>query len=167
LAGSGRTVGFLGAYAAVWLAFGLVAFVGDVGVHGTVHATPWLMERPWLISVGVPAIAGIYQFTPAKHRAIDACRHPIGPNHGGSGLEAGRRHATDCLRSSWALMLVMFAAGFAGLAWMIALTGVMAYEGLGRQGHRVAILVGIAMLVLSAVASFAALTTPGVPVALL
>jgi predicted metal-binding membrane protein len=114
--------------------------------------------------VGVLAIAGIYQFTPAKHRAIDACRHPIGPNHGGSGLEAGRRHATDCLRSSWALMLVMFAAGFAGLAWMVALTAVMAYEGLGRHGHRVAIAVGVALLVLAAVTAFAALTTPGVAV---
>jgi predicted metal-binding membrane protein len=161
IAGSGRLAWFLLAYVAIWLGFGLAAFIGDVGVHAIVHASPWLLQRPWLISVAVLAIAGIYQFAPIKHRALDACRHPRGSDHGERGFVAGWRHGLDCLRSSWALMLLMFAAGFAGLGWMLALTGVMGYEALGRHGHGVAIAVGIGLLALAGATMFSGLTTSG------
>ena len=51
-----RTAGrcaFLGAFTLVWVAFGLVAFLGDDVLHHIVDATPALAERPWLISAGV------------------------------------------------------------------------------------------------------------------
>ena len=69
--------GFLGAFAAVWSAFGLLAFFGDDLLHHVVDATPWLAERPWLISAGVLALAGAMQFAPAKRRSLAACRQPM------------------------------------------------------------------------------------------
>ena len=163
VAGSGRLGGFLLAYVAIWLAFGLAAFVGDIGVHALVHATPWLLEHPWLIGAVTLITAGLYQLTRAKHRALDACRHPLGAAHANDGVVAGRLHAVDCLRSSWALMLVMFGVGFAGLGWMLLLTGVMTYEAVGRHGHRLASAFGIALLLLAGVSAWIGLTSFGAP----
>jgi predicted metal-binding membrane protein len=151
---------FLFAYAAVWTAYGLAAFLGDVGLHHLVDTTPWLGERPWLIEASVLIVAGAYQFAPLKRQRMAACRHPVtrlvpateiapGP------ARLGFRHALDCVLSTWALMLLMFAAGFANLSWMAALAAVMAYETVGRHGKRAAPLVGILLIGL---AGFVALT---------
>ena len=67
---------FLGAFAAIWTVFGLLAFMGDFVLHHVVDATPWLAARPWLIEAGVLALAGGYQFLPIKRRSLAACRHP-------------------------------------------------------------------------------------------
>jgi len=166
LVGTRRLAWFLLAYAAIWLVFGLAAFIGDVGVHSFVHATPFLLRQPWLIGAATLTIAGLYQLTPTKHRALDACRHPLGKAHVDGGLDAGRRHGIDCLKSSWALMLVMFGAGFAGIGWMLLLTGVMTYEAIGRQGHKVASVFGLALLVLAGISGAIALTGLGSPTGL-
>jgi predicted metal-binding membrane protein len=50
-------------------------------------------------------------------------------------------------------MLLMFAAGFANLAWMAILAIVMAYEALGRHGARFGLAVGCGLLVLALVAA--------------
>ena len=44
---------------------------------------------------------------------------------------------------------------------MLALTGVMGYEALGRHGHGVAIAVGIGLLALAGATMFSGLTTSG------
>ena len=66
-----------------------------------------------------------------------------------SSARAGLRHALDCLGSSWALMLVMFAAGIASLWSMVALTVLMAYEATGRHGERASTAAGIVLVVLA------------------
>jgi predicted metal-binding membrane protein len=148
---------FLGASAIVWAGFGLAVFVGDVAVHHVVDTTPWLGARPWLIEAGVLATAGGYQFLPLKRRYLAACRRPddrVMPSApaGRNPLRLGLRHGFDCLGSSWALMLVMFASGFASLWSMAALTLLMVYEATGRHGERAASAAGIVLLL-------AALTT--------
>lgn len=142
---------FLGASAIAWLGFGLTAFIGDIGVHRVVDATPWLGDRPWLIEAAVLATAGAYQFMPLKRRYLAACRRPADrtmssgpfrPDAAGSGL----RHGLDCLGSTWALMLVMFAGGFASVWLMAALTLLMVYEVIGRHGERAASVAGVVLL---------------------
>lgn len=145
---------FLGSYAFVWTIFGLLAFTGDVVLHHIVDATPWLAARPWLIEASVVAFAGAYQFTPFKRRTLAACRHPASaaatsPAGRGS-FQLGLDHGLACLGSSGALMLLMFAEGFANLWWMLALTAVMVYEATGRFGQRAAVAVGVGVLVFAA-----------------
>ena len=148
---------FLGISAIVWLGFGLTAFIGDIGVHHVVDTTPWLAARPWLIEAGVLATAGAYQFTPLKRHYLAACRRPgdramsFELQRSGA-IGSGLRHGLECLGSSWALMLVMFASGFASLWLMAALTVLMVYEAVGRHGERAASVAGV-VLVLSAVAA--------------
>ena len=143
---------FVGGYLAVWSAFGALAFTGDLILHRTVDASPWLAANAWLISATLLAVAGAYQFAPWKRRSLAACRHPsLGalPVRGGtSPARTGIRHALDCLGSSGGLMLVMFAAGFADLWWMAGLALVMAYEATGRHGRTVASVAGGGLLLL-------------------
>jgi predicted metal-binding membrane protein len=149
----GHQTTFLVSFAAIWTTFGLFAFAGDFVVHQIVDATPWLAARPWLIEAGVLAMAGAYQLSPFKRRSLAACRHPVAllatTTRRFQAFELGAAHAVDCLGSSWALMLLMFAAGFANLWWMAALTGVMVYETSSRHGQRAATIVGVILLCLS------------------
>lgn len=142
---------FLGTSAVVWAGFGLVAFFGDAALHHVVDTTPWLGSRPWLIEAAVLAIAGGYQLTPLKRRFLAACRQP--GDHvvssalvGASVIRVGIHHGLDCLGSSWALMLVMFASGFASIWTMAALTMLMVYEATGRHGERMATAGGVLLL---------------------
>lgn len=155
----GRIAGFLAAYVGVWAAFGLLCFAGDSVLHRAVDSTPWLAQHAYLIAAGVLAMAGAYQFSPLKGRCLAACRNPLIASHRGhAAVAAGAAHAIDCVLSSGPLMLLMFAAGIANLWWMAALTALMAYETVGRQGRAVARAAGVVLLF----AAVLAVTTPGV-----
>jgi predicted metal-binding membrane protein len=151
------TTTFAAAFTGVWVLFGILAFGGDAAIHRVVDATPWLAARPYLIEAGVLALAGTYQWTPLKRRFLLACRHPedlattVDPRRAGPG-RLGLRHGLDCLGSSWALMLLMFAEGFANLWWMAALTAIMTYETSGRRGTRLATWAGIALVLMGVAA---------------
>ncbi len=152
LARPGRALAaFLASYAVAWTVFGLLAFLGDVGLHHLVDTWPWLEARPWLIEAGVIGLAGAYQFSLRKRRSLAACRHPSVPilsaaRPARGAYRLGLDHGLACLGSSWALMLLMFAEGFASLGWMAALTAVMVYEATGRHGQGAAAAVGAVLL---------------------
>ena len=137
--------GFLGAYALVWTAFGATAFLGDAGLHGLVHHVPWLLGHRWAIAGAVLAVAGGFQLSRAKRACLASCRRPA-EHVRASGFRTGLSYGLACLGDCWALMLLMFAAGMANLWWMAALTALMAYEKLGRDGDRAATLAGFALL---------------------
>ena len=149
---------FFAGYAAVWTGFGALAFVGDDAVHHTVDATPWLEARPWLIGGTTLAVAGLFQFSGLKDKCLSKCRHPAPyllshyRRGAANAFRLGSGHGLFCLGCCWALMLVMFAAGVAMLWWMAALTLVMVYEKTGRHGRALTPVVGVSLLVLSAVA---------------
>jgi len=154
---------FLASFALVWTVFGLVAFLGDVGLHHVVDTTPWLAERPWLIEAGILALAGGYQLVPLKRRSLAACRHPVESAVTASTGSIGRfdiSHGLACLGNSWALMLLMFAEGFASIVWMVALTALMIYEATGRHGQRAASIAGVA-LILAALAALSGVAVGG------
>jgi predicted metal-binding membrane protein len=149
---------FLAGYGVVWTAFGWLAFLGDDVVHQTVDSWPWLADRTWLIGGGVLATAGLFQFSDLKEKCLSKCRMP-GPyllahyrRGPAAGFKLGFGHGLFCLGCCWALMLLMFAAGVAMLWWMAALTAVMVYEKTGRHGRALTPVVGVALLVLAAVA---------------
>lgn len=68
-------------------------------------------------------------FTELKRRCLTACRSPLGfileryRTGARNAFRLGLSHALFCLGCCWALMLVMFAAGVAALAWMLAFLG--------------------------------------------
>lgn len=60
----------------MWTAFGVVAFLGDVGIHRVVEPWAWLEDRPWLIAGSALLLAGTFQFSDLKDRCLKECRHP-------------------------------------------------------------------------------------------
>ena len=145
------TATVLAGYLLVWLAAGLALHVGDLGIHWLVHHWAWLRHDTWAISAVTLAAAGLYQFTPAKARALERCRAPAVDGRD-AGVEIGMSHGLHCLVCCWPLMLVMFSVGVSSLAWMFALTVVMAAEKLTPVGHRASRIAGVWLL-------FAALAT--------
>lgn len=123
-------------YLGVWMGFGGVAYLGDRMLHEAVEQNLWLASHPWLISITIFFLAGLYQFTPLKYHCLDQCRSPLtfimGNWHGRhdhhESLMLGIRHGLFCLGCCWSLMLLMFAVGMGNLGWMLALSAVMAVE---------------------------------------
>jgi predicted metal-binding membrane protein len=143
---------FLGGYAAVWSAFGAMAFMGDAGLHAAVDASPWLTEHEWAIAPGVLLLAGAFQFSSLKDACLRSCRHPASflrrhyRRGARGGFMLGAHHGAFCVGCCWALMLVMFAAGAANLLWMAVLTAVMVHEKTRPSGARTAPLTGVVLL---------------------
>ncbi len=158
---------FLGAYFAVWSAFALAAFTGDMHLHRLVDDWPWLKARAALIPAATLGLAAVYQFTPLKDACLKACRHPAlylmhHYRRGAlNGLRLGFGHALHCLGCCWALMAVMFAAGVAHLAWMGALAAIMFLEKTAPGGNRIVAPVGAALGALAVAGLFAPGAIPG------
>ena len=147
---------FLAAYAVVWTAFALVAFLGDTRIHWLVDHWPWLAANAWIIGATTFAIAGVFQFSPLKKRCLTMCRSPLSffmryYRQGiGSAWRLGLRHGLFCLGCCWALMLVMFGISVNSLLSMALLTGVMVIEKTYPGGQRLSPVIGIILLGLAA-----------------
>ena len=91
----------------------------------------------WSGRVGAPR-------QPARERARDRARSSAPPPRLAG--DDGRHDAPVEPAAGWALMLVMFAAGAAGLLWMAALTAVMVHEKTRPSGARTVPLTGVVLL---------------------
>lgn len=158
---------FLVAYFGVWTAFAFVAFGGDMQLHRLVDAWPWLAAHSQIVLAGTLGLAAVYQLTPLKDACLKACRHPgmyLARHYQRgalNGLRIGFGHALFCLGCCWALMLLMFAAGVAHLAWMGALGALMLVEKGVPHGDRIVVPVGGALALLGVVALLAPHAIPG------
>ena len=130
-------------------------------LHRVVDAWPWLATHAALIPAATLGLAAIYQFTPLKDACLKACRHPgiylMRHYRRGAlnGLRLGFGHALYCVGCCWALMLVMFAAGVAHLAWMGVLAAIMFVEKATPLGNRVVAPVGVVLGALAVIALLA------------
>ena len=145
-------------YLAIWVAFGVMAWVADRGVHAVVDAVPFLAEHPQLIIGTTLLVAGLWQFSPLRDRCLDACRSPLGfvmnrwrgVAEEREALSIGLAHGAFCIGCCWSLMLVMFGVGIGSLAVMLVLGGLTAIEKDVPWGRRLTRPVGVG-LVLAAV----------------
>jgi len=89
----------------------------------------------------VLAVAGAWQLTRAKRRALFACGRTVAlPPLGRRADAACTRYAVlqawRCVKSCWAIMLVMVVVGHSSLVWMVALTALVVAEELTVSGRR-------------------------------
>ncbi len=123
-------------YLAVWMGFGVLVHIADLGVHEVAEQVWWLESNDWVIGAGTLMLAGAYQFTPLKYHCLDKCRSPFsfiaGRWSGGNELvqsfRLGLDHGIFCLGCCGTLMLLMFGVGAGSLGWMLVLGSVMAIE---------------------------------------
>ncbi len=121
---------FVASYTGVWLAFGLLAFLGDAVLHGLAHSWPLLRQNEWLISAALLLLVGAYQLLPLKARALGHCeslsRGALSPE-GRTMVARGLRYARGEVVCCGNLMLLALALGHSSLV-MLLLTTLMIVE---------------------------------------
>ena len=121
-------------YVGVWALLGIAA----LGIDHLLRAHLGLGDRVLLV-LALLAAAG-WQLTRAKRRALFACGRTVPLPPFGRRADAGCArfallHGLRCIRSCWAIMLVMVAVGHSSFVWMVALTGLVVAEELTVRGR--------------------------------
>jgi predicted metal-binding membrane protein len=111
------TAYFVGAYLAVWTAFGAAAFALAVGVDHLTADAAWITEN-WARLGGVLLIAaGLYQLTPLKDVCLSKCRTPMSFlmtswRDGKVGaIQMGLLHGGYCVGCCWLFFLILLPLG--------------------------------------------------------
>lgn len=151
---SARGQGFVAAYLLVWLGFSLVATALQWGLQLAGLTDPMAASRSPALTGALLLLAGVYQFSPLKRVCLARCRTPMGfllgawrPGASGA-FVMGLHHGAYCLGCCWALMLLLFTGGAMNLAWVAALAIVVALEKLLPRGERLAMALGLLLMLL-------------------
>jgi predicted metal-binding membrane protein len=144
-------------YLAVWSVVGFAAYAVAVRVHGAAEAIHGMgghdmAARSERAVAAVLVAAGIYQLTPLKAACLRRCRSPadfLVQHWRHHAFAIGGEHGLWCLGCCWALMVVLVVAGVMGLAWVLALTAVIAVEKLAPAGDHLARLTGAGLVALA------------------
>lgn len=137
---------FVGGYLMVWSALGLAAVVARSALTALSPT-----DHGWA-AAGIIALAGAYQFSPAKNACLRACRSPMDFvvlhwRPGTIGLfRLGVVHGLYCLGCCWALMAVLVIAGGMGIAWVGLIALVVFAEKIVSRSLSFPRMVGAAML---------------------
>ena len=141
--------GLLGAtYLAVWLAFGVAAYLVYVALR-----MPWADQR--LIGGASLVLAGLYAVTPFKRASEARCRElcalhgPLPFNLQRSAVLVGARYGLSCIGCSAALMVAAVLIGMSSLGWMAVLSGLVLLSKLAPvpgMGQRTVLAVAVAAL---------------------
>ncbi len=129
----GRAVSmFVAIYAAVWIAFGFVAMAAAAALS---------LPSGGVLLVVALAVAGAWELTPLKRRALNRCHStsPLPPKGWRAHLGVIRfalRHGGACVASCWATMLVMFTAQSGRLLWCLGFTATTALDKLTLKPRR-------------------------------
>ena len=136
-----------------WAAYGAVAFPVFSGVGSLVESSP---EAARWLGVGIVLVAGLYQFAPAKRRALEHCRMAL--HAGGAGsltgdLRAGIVDGAICVGCCWALMATLISVGVMNLTAMVGIAAVIFGEKVLPRPRLVGGIAGAALLVLALAAA--------------
>ncbi|HEX6017168.1 MAG TPA: DUF2182 domain-containing protein [Burkholderiaceae bacterium] len=143
---------FVVAYLSVWLLFSLAASAVQWGLQAVEWVDPMIVSTSVPLNAALLIIAGVYQFTPLKRACLAHCRSPmaflLGEWRTGvrGGFVMGLRHGLVCLGCCWALMALLFVGGVMNLAWITALSIVVAIERLAPHGERIAWVLGLLLI---------------------
>jgi predicted metal-binding membrane protein len=140
---------FLLGYIIVWVGFAFAATVAQGLLHSAALLSSELAVTSSLAGGVCLIIAGLFQFTPLKHRCLHHCRTPLGFLLGEwrvgewGALTMGVRHGLYCLGCCWAIMALLFVAGVMNLLWVAALAVFVFAEKLLPAGPWLARIAGV------------------------
>ena len=155
-----RFLAFVGAYLLVWTGFSVAA----TAMQWVLQLLDWVNPMIASTSVGLSGclllIAGVYQFSPLKRICLSHCRTPMGFLLGEwragvpGAFVMGLRHGWFCLGCCWALMVLLFVGGVMNIAWIAALSIAVAIEKMAPNGDKVALTLGVGLIVAGAIRLF-------------
>jgi len=119
---------FVGAYLAVWVAFGVAANATAIGAERLAGRSIWLLNAAPRIGGGMLIAAGLYQLSPLKDVCLSKCRTPMQfvltswrDGHAGA-WRMGIEHGVYCLGCCWMLFVILFPLGIMNVAAMALIT---------------------------------------------
>jgi predicted metal-binding membrane protein len=162
---AGRIAQFAGGYLITWATFGVIMYgvlaVAGPFVDGHMQAGRWIGATAFLL-------AGLYQLGPLKNVCLRHCRSPMAHllhyarfRPWLRDLRVGVHHGAYCVGCCAGLMIVFIPLGLMNIAGMAVLSGVIFLEKLWRRGPLLSRIVGVAFLVLAALAPFQEWLLPG------
>jgi len=160
--GNRSGLAFAAGFLVPWALYGAIAFPAFVLAQRLVGASPTTAHR---LGVGILALAGLYELSPWKFRAVRHCRMAIHPHDVGASLRSaastGVREGFTCVGCCWALMAVLVATGAMNLVAMALLAAVIFAEKV-LPAPRIALAVaGAGLLLAAAFAAGHASVLPG------
>jgi predicted metal-binding membrane protein len=139
---------FLIGYLAVWLCFSVAAALTQMMV-----ADHSMAVRDQTTTSALLILAGAYQLSPFKSACISQCRSPAQfiSRHWRAGWDGAVRlgavHGAYCVGCCWLLMGLLFVGGVMNLAWIVALTVLVAAEKLLPRKFLLPQISGVALIV--------------------
>lgn len=140
-------------YLAVWASMAAPAYLAWRGLED-----PLAAGRPWVSRVAGATFlaAALWQLTPLKSACLRHCRSPLGffMRFGGKAkrplgaARMGATHGAFCFGCCWAIFAILVVLGTMNLAWMVALTALIAVEKNAPHGEAISVAAGIAFAVL-------------------
>jgi predicted metal-binding membrane protein len=143
---------FLAGYLLLWGGFAIAAAGLQIGLERAALLSPTLALLNARVTASSFVLAGLYEFSPLKHRCLQQCRGPLAfiIGHWRPGLAGafrmGATHGALCLGCCWVLMLLLFAAGVMNLLWVAALSALVLGQKVLPGGRWTWSLTGTAML---------------------
>jgi predicted metal-binding membrane protein len=160
-----RATAFMIGYFIVWVAFGLAIYGVLTGAAGIVslpaHDDKW-------VAAAVFAVAGVYQFTPAKRVCRERCWSPRCAISTAADRPSRRSviwesadHALSCVGCCWAFMAVLIAIGLMNLVAMAVLTVAILVERYFPSRALASYGVGVLLIAAAALTPFFGWLHPG------
>jgi predicted metal-binding membrane protein len=144
-----NTVLVAAGYFAVWLAFGVAAFILGFTVSAGAMRSDAVSKFVPLSAGAALILAGLYQLSPLKQTCLKHCREPVlflghiwKPGAVGA-LRIGIAHGAFCAACCWALMLMQMVLGVMNLAVMIVVAAIIGTEKLWKRGPALSRAVGV------------------------
>jgi predicted metal-binding membrane protein len=160
-----RAAGLVAGYLIAWAAFGLLALLASIAADRLAGRSD--SAATWAGGALLVA-AGVYQLTPLKDRCLATCRSPLhllmraGSYRGRlRHIRAGLNHGAYCVGCCWSLMLALLVLGVMDLRWMAVFAVGIVLEKRWRFGRRVALAMGVALVVLGLLAPWHPGIVPG------
>jgi len=147
-----RAGALVAGYLGVWLGFSVLAAGAQMALFDAGLLTAFGDSRSGALSAALLALAGAWQFSPAKAACLSKCRRPLAffMAHWDEGpLRNGVRQGLVCLGCCWALMALAFVGGVMNLAFMGLATVIMVLEKLPQPGRYLTRPLGVVLLAAS------------------
>lgn len=143
---------FLAGYLAIWTAYSAVATLAQWGLHTAALLSPAMAATGPVLNGCLLIAAGMFQWTPLKHRCLKGCRSPLSFlmsewRDGKAGaFIMGLRHGSYCVGCCWALMALLFVAGVMNLLWVAAIALFAIAEKSLSRGELLSHVAGLALV---------------------
>ena len=130
--GSAHAAGFIAGYLVAWSGFSVGATLVHWALLKAALVTPMMESASLPLTAAVPAVAGLFQFTPLKHACLARCRSPWGavlnPSSATRAAREGLCHGAFCVGCCWVLMALLFVAGVMNLLWIAVIAAYVIAE---------------------------------------